>query len=187
MSESLFDDTVLVGGTGLSLQIGHRESTDIDLFGNIEFDIEHKEILNRIGTIIPIKQSKVINIFSIDSVKVDFVKYRYPLLEPPIIIDGIRLASIKDIAAMKLNAITGRGSRKDFIDLYFILKQFSFEEIFNFYNEKYDDGNLLLVYKSLIYFVDADSQKMPVMHIDIEWDEIKSVISEKLNKVILKN
>ncbi|HEB62427.1 MAG TPA: hypothetical protein ENI82_04660 [Bacteroidetes bacterium] len=182
MKEDLFQSFYLVGGTSLSLQLGHRNSIDIDLFGSDYLDnIEILEILNRLGKVTTLKQSKVIKIYEVNGIKVDIVSYQYPWLEPAKVIEGIRLASKKDIAAMKLNAITGRGSKKDFIDLYFLLKEYTLKEIMAFYNEKFKDGSSFLVLKSLCYFEDADKQKMPKMYIDISWKEIKNIILEKYN------
>lgn len=88
------------------------------------------------------------------------------------------MASLQDIAAMKLNAIMGRGSRKDFIDLYFLLKEFSLNEILNFYIDKYSDGSKFLVLKSLVYFEDADLQLQPLMYMDFNWETCKKKIIE---------
>lgn len=104
------------------------------------------------------------------------VSYRYPLIEPVQVIDNLRVASFKDIAAMKLNAIVGRGSKKDFIDLYFLLRQFSLTEMMGFYNEKYFDGSEFMVLKSLSYFEDADREPSPELYEEVDWGEIKSHI-----------
>jgi predicted nucleotidyltransferase component of viral defense system len=121
-----FSNFFLVGGTSLSLQIGHRNSIDIDLFGDQEIDIDlFTDILNDFGKTEIKQSSKNILITDINGLKVDFVNYRYPLLAKPLEIESIRMLSKKDIAAMKLNAIAGRGSKKDFIDLYFLLNDFS--------------------------------------------------------------
>ena len=161
----------------LALQIGHRNSIDIDLFGKCELDgFLFSEILSGFGETTIIKKSKRILIYSVSGIKVDIVDYQYKLLCAPLIEEGIRLASEKDIAAMKLNAITGRGSKKDFIDLYFLLRKFTINEMIGFYNEKYFDGSEFLVKKSLAYFDDADKEQMPIMNIDVNWEEIKSVI-----------
>ncbi len=124
----------------------------------------------------------VVNLF-INEIKVDFVSYRYKFLKPNIEEDGLRLASIPDIAAMKLAAITGRGSRKDFIDLHFILKQYSLSEIFDFYREKYPDGTDFLVFKSLTYFEDAEIEPMPKMLASIDWANVKQGIIEEVKKI----
>ena len=106
----------------------------------------------------------------------DIVNYPYPWLEDEITTDGLRLADSKDIVAMKLAAITGRGTRKDFIDLYFLLKQYSLREALSFYEEKYSDGSVFLVLKSLTYFDDANHDQSPLMLQQINWDIIKKTI-----------
>ena len=160
----------LVGGTGLALQIGHRVSIDIDLFGQLNGDeFSMAENINSIGKAIQLKKSKNINIYTINDIKVDFVNYYYPWLEKPIIENQLTLASKKDIAAMKLAAITGRGTKKDFIDLYFLLKDFSLSEMLCFYKDKYADGTEFLVLKSLTYFDDAEEDEEPIMIVNINW------------------
>jgi len=137
MKSDFFSDFILVGGTALALQIGHRNSIDIDMFGNSIIDEDaFIDELNRFGRVEKLQKTKNILIVSVNNIKVDFVNYRYPLLEDFKNIDGVRMASKKDIAAMKLNAISGRGSRKDFIDLFFLLKEFSLEEMIKFYDDK---------------------------------------------------
>jgi len=183
MQIDAFSDLRMVGGTALALQIGHRDSIDIDLFGKIAF-LEQEKNIELTGNVEVLKKSKNINVLSIDNIKVDIVNYKYPWISPLIEEDNYRLASIKDIGAMKLNAITGRGTKKDFIDLYYLLKMFSFDELFNFYSEKFDDGNLFLVKKSLAYFDDAEPEPMPVMKEKINWEEIKSQLQELMRKFL---
>lgn len=186
MSSEVFKDFLLVGGTSLALQIGHRFSIDIDMFGNSEIDeIEFTEELSILGKVTILKKSKNIIIYSINGIKVDFVNYKYPLLEKPIIIDNIRMVSDKDIAAMKLNAIAGRGSRKDFIDLYFLLKKYNLRELIAFYNKKYEDGSEFMVLKSLTYFDDAEKEEMPMMFQKITWEEIKNTILKATQELSL--
>lgn len=118
-----FSNLRLVGGTSLALQMGHRTSVDIDLFGNIE--IEPKTILDtlsKFGPVNIISLSKSICTCTINNIKTNIVNYKYPWLEKEIIYDSFNLAHPKDIAAMKLSAVTGPGSMKDFIDLFFLLK-----------------------------------------------------------------
>jgi hypothetical protein len=184
MLEEKFSNFFLVGGTSLALQIGHRNSIDIDLFGNqpIDYDV-FIDVLNEIGKTEVSKSSKNILITLVDDIKVDFVNYRYPLLEKPIVIDGIRMLSTKDIAAMKLNAIAGRGSKKDFIDLYYLLNEFSLREMLDFYNQKYLDGSEFMVYKSLSYFEEANIQPQPIVFIDFNWETCKQKIIEEVLKL----
>lgn len=96
----------------------------------------------------------------------------------------MRLASKEDIGAMKLNAISGRGSKKDFVDLYFLLQEFSLKELFGFFKEKYPDGSEFLVLKSLTYFGDADLDEMPKMANKINWEEVKLKIGQKAKKFL---
>lgn len=184
MSEKMFSDFNLVGGTALALQIGHRNSVDLYLFGNQEIDHDlFIRLLNNFGNAEVSKSSKNILITEVAGIKVDFVNYQYTLLEKPIEIDGIRMVSKKDIAAMKLNAITGRGSKKDFIDLFFLLNEFSLKEMMGFYNQKYFDGSEFLLYKSLNYFEEADSQPEPKMYKEFNWQACKQKILEEVIKL----
>lgn len=180
-----FENMRLVGGTALALQIGHRKSIDLDFFGNINFqNIYNAKTFADFNKVIILKSSKNINILSINDIKVDFVNYNYPWLQNELIMEGIRLAGIKDIAAMKLAAITGRGSRKDFIDIYFLLQQFELKELIIFYNKKYFDGSEYMVLKSLTYFEDAEKDIDIQMIQKISWADIKKYI---LNAVELFN
>ena len=174
-----FSNLYLAGGTSLALQIGHRKSIDLDLFGTIDADdISIAKTLNSLGNIQLIKKTTNIQIYIVNGVKVDIVNYHYPWIQPACKEDQLRLAGKKDIAAMKLAAITGRGSRKDFIDIYFLLKEFNLQEMLSFYDEKYHDGSFFLVLKSLTYFDDAELDPQPYMLIKTDWEQIKkSIIS----------
>ncbi len=184
MSEKLFSDFNLVGGTSLALQMGHRNSIDIDLFGNSEINSElFIEKLFEFGEVKVAQSTKNILITKINDVKVDFVNYKYPLLSECLFIENIRMLSTKDIAAMKLNAIAGRGSKKDFIDLYFLLNEFSLDEILSFYEKKYLDGSIFMVQKSLTYFEDANPQLQPQMFLEFNWETCKQKIIEEVLKL----
>ena len=174
-----FGDLRLVGGTALALQIGHRNSVDIDLFGRHELnELMMSHTLRRFEQSQKLGGSQSIQVFLIEDIKVDFVNYPYPWIKPPIVEDNIRMAAPEDIAAMKIAAITQRGSRKDFIDLYFLLQQFSLTEIMNFYKEKITDGNEWLALRSIPYFKDADQQPTPTLFRDIAWGDVKTYIAE---------
>ena len=182
-SVDIFKNLRLVGGTSLALQIGHRESIDLDFFGELNIDkFEILSALNNLGTV-EIKQStKNINIFNVNGIKVDIVNYPYPWLEKTHLEDNIKLAGKSDIAAMKLSAITGRGSKKDFIDLYFLLQEYTLMEMIKFYEQKYHDGSTFLVLRSLAYFDDADQEPIPKMLKIVDWHKVKGVITEKLKE-----
>jgi len=154
----------LVGGTSLALQIGHRKSIDIDMFGNHPVDeISLTDSLQDVGQVRVLSKSKNILIYTIEGIKVDFVNYRYNWLDIPQTIDSIRLASKKDIAAMKLNAIAGRGSKKDFFDIHELFNFYELKEMLAFYESKYPDGSKFMVLKSLTYFDDANGENDPVL------------------------
>jgi len=184
MKSEFFSDFILVGGTALALQIGHRNSIDLDFFGN--FEIDESEILTELekfGNVMKSAGSKNILVCTVNDIKVDFVNYKYPFLDNHINIEGIRMASPKDIAAMKLNAIEGRGTKKDFIDLFFLLNQFSLVEMIEFYNQKYVDHTDFMMLKSLTYFSDADLLPQPKMFVDFNWENCKSKILENYLKL----
>lgn len=181
LKTSAFQDLRLVGGTSLALQIGHRKSIDIDLFGSIQCDdLTIVTTLKKIGQLTILKQTENIKIFIVNDVKVDIVNYPYPWLDDALIEDGIRLASVKDIAAMKLSAITNRGSRKDFIDLSLMLKDYDLKKMLEFYQQKYDDSSVFLALKSLVYFDDAETEAMPNMLADLDWEKVKNSIKDAL-------
>jgi len=182
-----FNSLRLVGGTSLALQIGHRKSIDLDFFGEIDFTyLNIKEVFKSFDKIESFKNSKHINIFEINNVKVDFVNYTYPWLKQELEIDGIRLAQKEDIAAMKIAAITGRGSRKDFVDLFFLLKQFTFQQIMDLYKQKYFDSSPYLALKSLVYFDDAENDFSVEMIEDISWEEVKNTISTEVANYLIQ-
>lgn len=174
----------LVGGTSLALQIGHRKSIDLDLFGHIDVDArEIVETIRPLGDISIIKQSRHIHLFMVNNIKVDIVDYSYPWLMASNNTDGLRLAGLEDICAMKLAAVTGRGTRKDFIDIYCLLRYYTMEDMFSFYNRKYADGSLFMVIKSLTYFEDAENDPNPYMFDPADWDTIKAEINSQVSRL----
>ncbi len=178
-------DLRLAGGTALALQIGHRKSIDIDLFGKLSADeISITEELSKTGNVITLSKSANIKVYSINGTKVDLVNYPYPWLENAKIQEGLRLASISDIAAMKLAAITGRGTRKDFTDIYFLLQRFSLKDMLRQYNKKYHDGSEFMVLKSLTYYIDAETDEELMMLKPVSWASIKDLIREKVEEYV---
>ncbi|MBR6453743.1 MAG: nucleotidyl transferase AbiEii/AbiGii toxin family protein [Fibrobacter sp.] len=176
-SESVFGNYRLVGGTALALQYGHRKSIDLDFFGFFESDaMLVKSILQKMGHYQIVQESKFIFQYIVDGVKVDFVNYPYPWISPKVEEDNLTLASPKDIAAMKLSAITNRGTKKDFIDLYELLDHFTLEQMFEFYREKYADAIPFMTLKSLTWFEDAEDDPMPFMLRDYSWETVKAKI-----------
>lgn len=186
MQQPLLKDMRLVGGTSLALQFGHRRSIDLDFFGSTTEDID--ELTNMMHAcskdMVKGTCTKNIKAYFLNGVKVDVVNYCYDWIDEPVIEDGLRLASPKDIAAMKVNAIMGRGTKKDFVDMYFLLKHYSFDDIIKFYLQKYTDGSEYRALLSMTYFADADPQPMPYMFQKVDWETIKTEIK---HQVVLYN
>ena len=160
----VLEQTRLVGGTALALQLGHRKSIDLDFFGTVDCEAEYlRESIAGIASLTILKESPHIHIYIVDGIKVDIVNYKYPWLDDVVLEQGLRLASVSDIAAMKITAIIGRGTKKDFIDIAFLLHHFSLEEILHFYAAKYNDSSVFMAMKSLAYFDDAEADPMPDM------------------------
>ena len=182
MQQPLLNDMRLVGGTSLALQYGHRRSVDLDFFWHTTEDVEElTTILSRCAKdVIRGNCSKSIKAYFLNNIKVDIVNYKYRWIDEPVISDGLRLASPKDIAAMKINAVMGRGTKKDFVDVYFLLRHYTFEEIMQFYLQKYTDGSEYRALLSMTYFADADPQPMPYMFQQVEWEKIKEEIKQQV-------
>lgn len=169
----------LVGGTALALQLGHRQSIDLDFFGKPA--ASQDEILNMLETFglyrIRNRTNNILQLI-VNNVMIDIVDYsRYHWIDPPLQYGSITLASPKDIAAMKINAIEGRGSKKNFVDIYFLLQQYSLEELLGFYAQKYPNHSIFRALLSLSYLNDAEEQAMPTMLIPTPWEDVKTAVS----------
>lgn len=178
----VLEQTRLVGGTALALQLGHRKSIDLDFFGTVDCEAEYlRESIAGIASLTILKESPHIHIYIVDGIKVDIVNYKYPWLDDVVLEQGLRLASVSDIAAMKITAIIGRGTKKDFIDIAFLLHHFSLEEILHFYAAKYNDSSVFMAMKSLAYFDDAEADPMPDMFVNQSWQQLKAYILSKIS------
>lgn len=146
----------------LGLHFGHRTSLDLDLFGKWEPKPPLELALSKCaGRVVKAGGDERLQFFSADGIKIDCVTYPYDWLKPAVDAEGLRIAAVEDIAAMKIAAATNRGTRKDFVDIYFILRQYPLDVILDWYAAKYPDGNLYLVLRSLVYFDDAEMEPMP--------------------------
>jgi len=178
------EDFNLVGGTALALQLGHRISIDLDFFGQSNLPLEEIiSLLSERPKLTILTQSRNILVLNIEDIKVDFVNYQYPLLKPFQMLEGIRLVAPEDIAAMKLAAVAGRGRKRDFYDLYFLLQQFQLDELIQFYNDKYPDGSEFMIVKSLIYFDDAELDEDPILLKEADWQLVKTYITKEVNRL----
>ncbi|MDZ4809235.1 MAG: nucleotidyl transferase AbiEii/AbiGii toxin family protein [Bacteroidota bacterium] len=153
----------LVGGTALALQLGHRNSIDIDLFTINEFDdTEVIELISQGYNVNEIFRRKSTIICLINNIKTDFIRHNYELLFPPITEEGITFLRKEDIAAMKFHAIIQSGKRlKDFIDIYFLLEHFSMKQMVDFFSSKYKYSNPMIAMKAVNFFDDIDENIDP--------------------------
>jgi predicted nucleotidyltransferase component of viral defense system len=179
----------LVGGTALSLLFGHRRSIDLDFFTDkpLQKDILIPALEDSFGAIVSLNdRSKVIYECLIQNVKVDFVSVKDPFLNPIQIIDKIPFADIKDLIALKLNAVKGRGIKKDFWDIAKLLQIYSLEELFQFYQDRYpyDDTHALI--RSMIYFADAENTLEPKSLDGMTWEKIKKIITKAFDNYYKK-
>lgn len=179
----------LVGGTALALQVGHRISVDLDLFTNQLFDANElkwalEKEFGKENIVWQLEKDHTL-LLLINDIKVDIIHYPYPLIDDLIIENGIRLLSSKDIAAMKLSAISKRGSKKDFFDIYELLQQrHTMGEMFSFFKEKFSNSELSFIVRSLFYFEDADIQEDPIMIKKVTWQEVQQEITKRTKQFI---
>jgi hypothetical protein len=172
------DTFYLAGGTGLALQLGHRRSHDLDFFSDRIFNPDsilarisaNKVFFTELGTVH----------CELRGIRISFLYYNVPLIQPPLPWRGIKIAHYKDIVAEKVKTISQRGSKKDFIDLYAILKlKGSIKEVCELFKNRFKalDMNYYHVLKSLIFFEDAEQEPSPLMLLsgeDWKWEKIKA-------------
>lgn len=169
----------LAGGTALALELGHRISLDFDFYIEGELDPETllQDFQKHFKSVQLIREAKNTLILSVDNIEVSLFSYPYPLISPLIKIPEVNLASMEDICAMKIVAIIQRGTKRDFIDIYFLTKRFGLERIFALTQKKYKGlFNKYLALQALTYFTDADKERdeqRAKTLIGISWDEIK--------------
>jgi len=180
MTIPCLQDRILVGGTGLALYLGHRLSIDIDLFSPQPFDTPTFVYeMSEFGKIELIATSPISLHLNFDNVKTDIVKYPYGWIRPVIFEESMRVAAIEDIAAMKLAAITNRGSKKDFYDIFFLLQRYTLNELLSFFKTKFPNWNEFMVLQSLGYFEDAESTETPkVLLGKITWNQVKKTVGQ---------
>jgi len=180
----------LAGGTGLALQLGHRISIDFDFFRTDGFSPNQLfRCLRKIGTLEQLQEEDQTLTAIVADVKVSFFKVADSFLFPSVPYSFFEIANQRDIALMKLAAISGRGSRKDFIDLYTILRgDLSLEECFSWLPDKYGEGrlNTYHILKSLTYFDDAEREPMPQMLVPFEWGKCKAFFVREAHAIVLR-
>ena len=181
--------TFLVGGTALSLKYGHRISIDLDLFYTDELD--KTIIINELTESFKNNFDYIANpnsfgIFChINNIKVDIVKYPHPLIHEPETIDGIRMYHTDDIVAMKINAILGRGKKKDFWDIAELTKHYTIEKMIELHRQKYPGQMLLIsIPQVLTYFDDANDSEDPISLKGQTWESVKQTINKAVREYL---
>ena len=176
----------LVGGTALALHLGHRKSVDLDLFGNFDPIMSYRKLLADVGYLAEGAENGTVQSLRVDNVKVDLVNYPYPRMDDPLEEDGVRLADLKDIAAMKLSAVANRGRKKDFIDVARLLDVFPLDQMLSFYKEKFSVSELSFPLRGLMCFDDAEEDPMPEMlDGNLTWENVKKRVVAATRKYVL--
>ena len=185
---SLPEGAYMAGGTALTLQFGHRTSLDFDFYTEKHFETE-KILAGFQSDFSQVKVEKVAKdtlIFEVDGISLSLFYYPYRLIKPLVNFGNISLASIEDIAAMKMIAISMRGKRRDFIDVYYLLKKFSLSQIIEFTLKKYPSYQPMVMLKGLIYFKDAEGEdflrKIEIFDKDFSWEKAKEKIFKEVEK-----
>ena len=186
--EPLISSFFLAGGSALALHLGHRISIDLDFFSPSAYSmpelINHLQLLGHLSIE---SQSADTLIGELNNVKVSFFTYPYPMIEETIVCEGVQLASLLDIALMKIAAVGQRGTRRDFIDLYFLCQQgFTLAGLLErmpqkFPNVTYPSYHLL---RALAYFDDADRDEMAKMLKPVEWETIREFFASEANRLL---
>ena len=179
-------DFHLVGGTALSLMYGHRMSIDLDLFSTTKFQNQQiiTALINEFGeSFLTDESNSFFGIFGfIGDVKIDIVRYPHPLIRPTLTIKDIRLFSMEDIVAMKVQAILGRGKKKDFWDIAELLKHFPVDDFVRFHKEKFSTQNLFItVPQAMTYFTDAEDSEDPISLKEQTWANVKAFIQKEIS------
>ncbi len=177
----------LAGGTGLAIHFGHRFSVDLDFF-SAESDAVGFDQRSALRTLLDDPSLEIIHdkdaTFAViwRGVGISFFRLNmYPLVKPPLLLEGVPLASVEEIGAMKLAAIIDRGTRKDYVDLYFILQRVSLDSLFQVAAVKYAKVRSFPVSatRALSYFEDAESQPMPRMIDRTPWTKMRKFLEAK--------
>ena len=180
----------LAGGTALALQLGHRISVDLDFFTQQEFnETALAAKLSAFPEFVQDGTAKWTVWGKIDQTKFSIFYYTYPLLEETLSFEGIQLASLADIAAMKIHAIEDRGTRRDFVDVYFLSKKYSLDEMIDFYDKKYNvlSEHKYFILRALDYFEDAEKEsQMPRMLVSVNWEEVKEYFRKETRRLAAK-
>lgn len=179
----------LAGGTALQLHFGHRHSYDLDFFSEGGFDA--KNLRDKFSSLSDFEISQLEEdtlLGKVGETKVSFFYYRYKLIGKPRLFLGIRIASLEDIGAMKIDAVSSRGTKRDFFDLYFLSQIYPLEKILGFYDRKYGKlaANKFHLIKSLNYFSDAEEDPDPDLVKKVSWGKVKDFFEKELEVLAVR-
>ena len=182
----LLKDAYLAGGTACALYLGHRVSYDLDFFTQRKFN--PLSLVNKLSKVKGFKLEKTAwgtILGEFDKIRFSLFYYSYSKLYSFKNFHGIKIADLRDIAAMKITSIAERGTKRDFIDLYFICQKIPLSKILSLYDKKYGKltSNLLHILKSLTYFEDAEKDPLPKMLKSINWKEVKEFFKKEIKKI----
>lgn len=179
----------LAGGTALALHLGHRYSKDFDFFTNQEFnEAELLQNLQTLGHCQDIRKARQTLFLRFEAILCSFIFYKYPLIDLPAATPWeFSIVSMREIGAMKIMAIGDRGRRRDFVDLYFIMRDHGIEKIWRDFETKYagtgyDSYHFM---RALTYFEDAEGDPMLEMIDKVEWVEVKKYLEKQVGKIVL--
>lgn len=186
MREPLFNPFRLVGGTNLSLRYGYRQSIDIDLFtdaeyGSLDFKVFEDYLkshflyysCNDRGDIVGFGRSYYVGNELDDYIKIDLM-YTDPFIREFDVYDNIRMASVDDIVAMKMNVISRGGRKKDFWDIHYLLNHYSLENMVSLHEERYEwEHDMPSLIQYFTNFSNADNMPDPECFLNKNWDDIK--------------
>lgn len=181
------DTFYLAGGTGLALQFGHRLSLDLDFFAEEQFDEEVLlERAQQLGVFSLVMKAPHTLHATLGTTKISFLGYDYPVLFPKRYWEVVAVADPRDIACMKITAITSRGTRRDFVDLYVTARQFGLTELLQLFGQKYRKTRYSKphILKSLVYFGDAEKDPMPHMLMNLSWEEVKHFFLREVPRIL---
>jgi hypothetical protein len=177
----------LAGGTGLALRLGHRRSVDLDFFLGEDFNEDYvlQKLQHLKGFALIAKEPGTIYA-NIRKTKVSFIAYAYPILFPFQPFLGVNVADSRDIGCMKISAIASRGTKRDFVDLYCLAREYDLKQLLGWFTNKFSRTNCSMphILKSLSYFEEAEKDPMPHMLMPLSWEEVKQFFAREAPRLI---
>jgi hypothetical protein len=182
----VLDGSYLAGGTGLALHLGHRRSHDLDFFSRdpIKPEALSRTMKSLAGFALAAQAPDTLHV-TVQTTKVSFLAYPYPVLFPLVAFQGVNVADPRDIACMKLSAIASRGTKRDFVDLYEVARRYGLAQLLEWFKQKYAGVNHSLTHllKSLTWFEDAEKDPMPDLLAPLPWEEVKRFFQSEASRL----